>query len=150
LECHVRPDAGGRIYTWFNYGSYLAWRLPGYSASTDGRTIFPDSVAKSDMLVSGLLPRRTYRVWSSADLAIVPLYFGVAAELDSAPEWGLAASLHRPAAPADSVGLWVKRSWWGNVGDGTLPERGVILAGAHDDSVAASCGTATADERTAP
>ncbi|HET7550026.1 MAG TPA: hypothetical protein VFK04_01975 [Gemmatimonadaceae bacterium] len=150
LECHVRPGAGGRIYTWFNYGSYLAWRLPGYSASIDGRTIFPDSVAASDMLASGLLPRRPYHVWSSADLAIIPRYFGVAAALDSAPEWGLAASLHRPAAPADSVALWVKRSWWRKVSNGTLPERGVILTETRDDSAAASCGSATANEQSAP
>ncbi len=147
LGCHVRPDARGRVYTWFNYGSYLAWRLPGFSASIDGRSIFPDSVAKPEMLSSGLLPYREYKAWSSADLAIIPRYFGVAAVLDSASEWSLAASLHRPEAPADSVGLWVKRSWWERAGDGALPERGVILTGRGDDPAAASCEGKSPDQQ---
>ena len=33
------------MFTEFNWGSELTWRLPGYSMSIDGRTIFPDSVA---------------------------------------------------------------------------------------------------------
>lgn len=144
LDCHVRPDTEGRVYTWFNYGSYLAWRLPGYSASIDGRTIFPDSVAKSEMLTSGLLPHPEYRTWSSADLAIVPLYFGVAATLDSAKQWALAASLRRPENPADSVGLWVKRSWWERVGDAPLPAQGVAITGMEDKSVIQSCMGAAA------
>jgi hypothetical protein len=136
LQCNTRPGAGGRVFTWFNYGSYLAWRLPGYSSSIDGRTIFPDSVAKPEMLVSGLLPRQGYRAWSSANLAIVPLFFGVVADLDTASAWQLAASLHRPANPADSVGLWVNRSWWQRFGSRDLPESGVRLSGFESDSAA--------------
>jgi hypothetical protein len=117
------------MYTWFNYGSYLVWRLPTFSPSIDGRTIFPDSVAGADMLTSGLLRRPEYRTWSSADLAILPLYFGVAATLDSAKQWKRAASLHRPESPADSVGLWVKRSWWVSEGTAPLPEYGLTLTG---------------------
>ena len=140
LVCHVSSGAEGRIYTWFNYGSYLAWRLPGYSASIDGRTIFPDSVAKPEMLTSGLLPRTKYRTWSSADLAIVPLYFGVAASLDSAQQWRLAASLHRPGDLTDPVGLWVKLQWWRSVGNSELPEGGAVLTGTPSDSSHAQCG----------
>lgn len=143
LECHTNADAGGRIYTWFNYGSYLAWRLPGYSASIDGRTIFPDSVAKPEMLVSGLLPRREYRAWSSADLAIIPLLFGVAPTLDSAQGWKRAASLRPHENPADSVGLWVNASWWKKFGEHPLGQHGVVLTGAPTDSTIAGCAAAT-------
>jgi hypothetical protein len=139
LECHTDVGAGGRIYTWFNYGSYLAWRLPNYSASIDGRTIFPDSVAQPEMLRSGLLPRREYRAWSSADLAIVPLWFGVAPALDSARGWSRAASLRRQENPADSVGLWVNDSWWSKVGRQALGRHSVVLTGAPTDSGMADC-----------
>lgn len=140
LECHVRPGAGGRIYTWFNYGSYLVWRLPGYSASIDGRTIFPDSVARAEMLTSGLLPHPRYGTWSSADLAIVPRYFELAATLDSAKSWRLAASFRNPESPSDSVGLWVKRSWWESTGVNRLAERTAVLTNQSGDSTSAPCG----------
>lgn len=139
LECHVKAGARGRVYTWFNYGSYLAWRLPGLSASIDGRTIFPDSVAKPEMLVSGVLPRPDDHVWASADLALVPLYFGTATTLDSAEGWKRAASLHNPASPADSVGLWVRSSWWANAGIAKLPDHGVNLTGVGDGIAIESC-----------
>lgn len=131
LECSTEPGTRGRIFTWFNYGSYLTWRLPGYSASIDGRTIFPDSVAKAGTLVSGLLPRREQHVWSSADLAIVPLYFGVATTLDSASSWQRAVSFYPSGEVADSVALWVKRAWWSSVSgrNDTLPPGGVVLRG---------------------
>jgi hypothetical protein len=139
LECNTRPESTGRIYTWFNYGSYLAWRLPSYSASIDGRTIFPDSVAKPEMLVSGLLPGRGYRAWSSADLAIVPLYFGVVASLDSSHAWARAASFRPRENPADSVGLWVKRSWWERSGINELPEGGTVLTRSITDWTNGAC-----------
>jgi hypothetical protein len=139
LQCNTRAGASGRIYTWFNYGSYFVWRLPRYSASIDGRTIFPDSVAKVEMLTSGLLPRPKYRTWSSADLAIVPLWFGVAPILDGAQGWRRAASLRRPDNPADSVGLWVKRSWWDRFGNSALVDQGVALTGTTADGATAEC-----------
>ncbi|HEU6449777.1 MAG TPA: hypothetical protein VFT57_00050 [Gemmatimonadaceae bacterium] len=139
LECNTRPKASGRVYTWFNYGSYLAWRLPAYSASIDGRTIFPDSVAKPEMLVSGLLPHRQYPVWSSADLAIVPLWFGVASTLDSAAGWQRAASLRRPDNPADSVAIWVKGTWWNQFGTAELREHGAMLTGTERALATTGC-----------
>jgi hypothetical protein len=147
LECNTRPDATGRVYTWFNYGSYLAWRLPAYSASIDGRTIFPDSVAKPEMLVSGLLPEREYRAWSSADLAIIPLYFGVASTLDSSRAWARAASLHPRENAADSVGLWVKKSWWERTSTSELPEGGIVLAGPMTGSTEGACASAATIRR---
>jgi hypothetical protein len=139
LQCNTRSDASGRIFTWFDYGSYLVWRLPAYSASIDGRTIFPDSVARAEMLVSGLLPRRDYHVWSSADIAIVPLWFGIAPTLDSAQGWARAASLRRLDSPRDSVGLWVQRSWWDRFSTSTLVKGGATVTGAAAEASIADC-----------
>lgn len=139
LDCNTKPGSGGNIYTWFNYGSYLTWRLPTYSVSIDGRTIFPDSVATPEMLVSGLLPHRQYSVWSSADLAIVPLWFGVASTLDSASNWRRAASLRRPENPADSVAIWVKGTWWNQFGTAELREHGAMLTGTERALATTGC-----------
>jgi hypothetical protein len=149
LDCHVKPGHGGRVYTTFNYGSYLAWRLPAYSASIDGRTIFPDSVAKPDALVSGLLSRPAYRVWSSADLAIVPRYFGVAAVLDTARIWTLAATAAMPARSADSVGLWVNRTWWTHAGRAPLGEHHAALP-AHSNSTSGDLAGALCSDLSLP
>ncbi|HEU4642202.1 MAG TPA: hypothetical protein VFS44_07075, partial [Gemmatimonadaceae bacterium] len=123
LECNAAPDAGGRIYTWFNYGSYLAWRLPGYSESIDGRTIFPDSVARVEAYTSGWLAPKTYHTWSSADVAIVPRGFGVAATIDASPDWHLVAWSWADPKHEERVGLWVRRAWWTRMGETPLPAR---------------------------
>jgi hypothetical protein len=139
LDCNTKSGSGGRIYTWFNYGSYLTWRLPTYSVSIDGRTIFPDSVAKPEMLVSGLLPHDQYPVWSSADLAVVPLWFGVASTLDSAAGWQRAASLRRPGNPADSVAIWVKGTGGNQFGAAELRGQGVRLTGTERALATTGC-----------
>ncbi len=141
LRCNTRPDASGRIYTWFNYGSYFVWRLPGYSASIDGRTIFPDSVAKGEVLISSHLRHREDSVWPSADLAILPLWFRVASELDSARGWMRVASLRRPENPADSVGLWAKRAWWERARQGDVSGAPVLLTGAASDLSGTGCSS---------
>lgn len=141
LQCTTRPDASGRIYTWFNYGSYLVWRLPGYSTSIDGRTIFPDSVAKAEILVSRHLRHHEDSVWPSADLAIVPLWFGVASALDSAQGWMRVASLRRPENPADSVGVWAKRAWWERASQGDVSGTPVLLTGEASDSTGTGCSS---------
>ncbi|HEX6533491.1 MAG TPA: hypothetical protein VF041_02785 [Gemmatimonadaceae bacterium] len=123
LACNTAPEAGGRIFTWFNYGSYLAWRLPSYSESIDGRTIFPDSVARAEVLSSGWLAPKTFATWSSADVAIVPRRFRVAAELDRAPQWRLVAWSYESPDGSSTVGLWVRRDWWARMGRGQLPGR---------------------------
>ena len=38
----IAPAGSGRVLTSFDYGNALLWRLPRYSMSIDGRTIFPD------------------------------------------------------------------------------------------------------------
>jgi hypothetical protein len=149
LECHVKPGARGRVYTWFNYGSYLAWRLPGFSASIDGRTIFPDSVAKPEKLGSGLLPRPRDHVWASADLALIPASFATATQLDSAVGWKRAASLYRPENPADSVALWVRSAWWANAGSAKLPDDAVVLTAAGNSEAIESCMRSATSPRVA-
>jgi hypothetical protein len=110
LERNAADGSGGRIFTVFNYGSYLTWRLPQYSASIDGRTIFPDSVAKAE---SYLRPRDglQHGPWRSAELAILPLTWHTAAVLDTAAGWRRVAT-----SPGDAVrpgaGLWVNDEWW--------------------------------------
>jgi hypothetical protein len=112
LARHMRRNAGGRLLTVFNYGSYLKWRLPSLSESIDGRTIFPDSAALPDAVAErGVLDLGP---WRSADVAIVPLSYPVAQLLDMQESWariGVAAPAPwaRSASPA---GLWVRREWW--------------------------------------
>jgi hypothetical protein len=140
LECNVKPGSNGRVYTWFNYGSYLAWRLPGFSASIDGRTIFPDSVAKQEMLTSALLPQARSEVWRSADLAIIPLSFEAATALDTARGWQLAASYAPPTAPNDTIGAWVNHSWWERAGLAPLSRSTVkLVSGTHRERQSLPC-----------
>jgi hypothetical protein len=111
LELHMRRDASGKLLTVFIYGSYLKWRLPSLSESIDGRTIFPDSAALPDVVWSGSVHLGP---WRSADLAVVPLSYPVAAVLDADAAWcrvGVASP-----APWDTIApraaLWVRRAWW--------------------------------------
>jgi hypothetical protein len=111
LLCNTRPGAAGRIYTEFNYGSELTWMLPGYSPSIDGRTIFPDSIARDFAL--GMYGRRTVHAtaWTSADLALLDRSFWLAPVLDADTAWILLAQGRRTAR--GSLGaLWARRSWW--------------------------------------
>lgn len=123
LERALRPEARGRLLTTFAYGSYLAWRLPELSASTDSRTIFPDSVALPDVPTRPDGAHDPLGPWRSADLAIVPVTYPVAAVLDTAAGWrrvGVAeASEWSPDAPR--AGLWVRSAWWARAGRATLP-----------------------------
>ncbi|HLB10440.1 MAG TPA: hypothetical protein VK617_12955, partial [Gemmatimonadaceae bacterium] len=110
LDHHVREGVGRRMLTSFDYGSYLTWRLPAYSMSIDGRTIFPDSVAAPD----------AYRVaddrsvalgpWRSADVAILPLHFPTAAVLDTAREWVRVDTVPEGPHVPVATGLWSRRS----------------------------------------
>ncbi len=111
LEESVRPAAGGKLLTTFNYGSYLKWRLPQLSESIDSRGIFPDSAAQPDAPARG---GGQFGPWQSADLAIVPLTYPVAAALDEALDWRRVAVAESPPwnPEAPRAGLWVRRSWW--------------------------------------
>lgn len=125
LLCHTRPGANGRVFTEFNYGSELNWRLPGFSPSIDGRTIFPDSIAV-DFSMKGagrLYPRAS--TWRYADLALLDRSFYLSPVLDQDTGWVLLAE----ASPAARVGLgalWAKREWWQRWGSTTdVPARDV-------------------------
>jgi len=111
LEVHARPTGRPKVLTVFNYGSYLTWRLPDYSMSIDGRSIFPDSAARPDayrVAHDGPLP---FGPWQSADLAIVPLSYPVAAVLDSARDWKRVDTVPGDSSERLGTGLWVRRSW---------------------------------------
>jgi hypothetical protein len=124
LLCYTRAGANGRIFTEFNYGSELNWRLPGYSSSIDGRTIFPDSVAV-DFSFYPYGRRRTHaRTWTSADLALLDRAFWTAPLLDQDTAWILLAESRR--ARGGSGALWARRAWWLKWGTPTaLPARDI-------------------------
>jgi hypothetical protein len=104
--------ARGNLLTTFTFGSYLTWRLPGYSASIDSRGIFPDSVAGAEAFVLASDRQIPIGPWRSADVAIVPLRFRVAGVLDTASGWRRVATTRDEEVPSDSVGLWVTTTWW--------------------------------------
>ena len=116
LQTHARPAHRARLYTTFNFGSYLTWRLPEYSASIDSRTIFPDSVALPESYVVKELADSALGPWRSADVAIVPLDYAVASALDRAPDWVRLARPDSGRAPRIRLGLWARRAWWDSVG----------------------------------
>lgn len=115
LQAHARPAPRARLFTTFNYGSYLTWRLPAYSASIDSRTIFPDSVAAPEAYVINAFGGRELGPWRSADVAIVPLHYSVAALLDSAAGWERLALPDSGRARRSQLGLWARRAWWDSV-----------------------------------
>jgi len=110
LVCRTDPTAGGRIFTSFHYGSYLTWRLPRYSVSIDGRTIFPDSVARE--FAYGLRGDRGAHAltWAHAELAVIPRWMAVNDALAASPAWvRLAGTGGRSAHGAT---LWARAAWW--------------------------------------
>ena len=115
LDEHARPIGKPRVLTGFDYGSYLTWRLPAYSMSIDGRGIFPDSAAAPDAYRTAEAGPLPLGPWESADLAIVPLHFPVAALLDTASEWVRVDSVPKGPRVGLAVGLWVRRSWFEQV-----------------------------------
>jgi hypothetical protein len=115
LQSHATPRSRARLFTTFNFGSYLTWRLPGYSASIDSRTIFPDSVALPEAYIVKDLADTAFGPWRSADVAIVPLDYSVASAIDRSAEW---VRLDRPdsaSARRALLGLWARRAWWDSV-----------------------------------
>lgn len=115
LQSHARPVDRARLFTTFNFGSYLTWRLPNYSASIDSRTIFPDSVALPEAYIVKNLADTALGPWRSADVAIVPLDYAVAAAIERSPDW---LRLDRPdsaEARRALLGLWARRTWWDSV-----------------------------------
>jgi hypothetical protein len=122
LDEHMRPGARGRLFTVFNYGSYLTWRLPSVSPSIDGRAIFPDSVARAESLLPADRDSMPVGPWRSADLAILPLNRRMAGVLDTAAGWRRIATALPDTGDADASALWVRDVWWREAGAVPLPQ----------------------------
>jgi hypothetical protein len=112
LLSNTTQGATGRIMTSFAYGSYLTWRLPGYSTSIDSRGLQPDSVTAAEAVVSAAAQGFPLGPWRSADLVILPIQFRAAAVLDTATNWRRVATAPGDRVPVDSTALWVRRDWW--------------------------------------
>lgn len=112
LRSNTSPDARGRIMTSFAFGSYLTWRLPGYSTSIDSRGLQPDSVTAAEAVVSAAAQGYPLGPWQSADLAILPLHFRVAAVIDTAAGWRRMVAVQGDPNTSDSTALWVRSVWW--------------------------------------
>ncbi|MEJ7759757.1 MAG: hypothetical protein WKF55_09200 [Gemmatimonadaceae bacterium] len=128
LECNTLEGAGGRVFTQFDYGSPLTWRLRNYSMSIDGRTIFPDSVAKAEAFYDPIREPLREGPWRSANLAIMPVGGAIGSVLDKAPGWQRVAVVHREPG---SAALWVTGAWWAQVGRTPLPARPVPLSAGY-------------------
>jgi hypothetical protein len=126
LDCSVRSDARGRLVTTFGFGGYIPWRLPYLSESIDGRGIFPDSVAKAETYFFPALGKPPIQPWRTADLAIAPTGYPLAAILDTALGWRRVATTE-PSETGSSVGLWVTARWWNAAGGIDLPPRSITL-----------------------
>jgi hypothetical protein len=134
LVQNTRPRSTGRVFTTFGFGSYITWRLPGYSASIDSRGSFPDSVVVPELWTGTWRPPPPLGPWRSAELAVVPTGWQVAAALDTARGWRrVATSVDTTTAdsekdtPPDSVGLWVTEAWWARAGRGPLSGAPTVL-----------------------
>jgi hypothetical protein len=139
LDCNLKSGAHGRLVTTFNLGGYVPWRLPRLSESVDGRTFFPDSVAKAETYFPPNKAKIPLQPWRTADLAIVPLNFPVAAVLDTARGWRRVAITSQLNGPAVMIGLWVTESWWSAAGKSPLAS-GLIPLPHLIRPTAESCG----------
>ena len=110
LICHTHASAAGRIFTEFNYGTELNWRLPGYSPSIDGRTIFPDSDAQEFAFMLYGARTRHATTWTHADLALLDRTTWLVPTIARDPAWVLLAE----SGPGWRAGaaLWARKQWW--------------------------------------
>jgi hypothetical protein len=123
----IAPGRAGRVVTTFQYGSALMWRLPRYSMSIDGRTIFPDSAARMDALMLGHWSYRVPIPVGSADVAIIPAGARADRELAAVAGWRRLATWRARTAPGDSAALWVRDHWLRRPFRGAPPDRGRVL-----------------------
>ncbi len=110
LLCRTDPAAGGRIFSSFNFGSYLTWRLPRYSVSLDGRTIFPDSVAREFAWAAAGWRVPHALTWAYADVAVIPRWLAVNDALAADPAWLRLAGT--AGSRAGGATLWARAQWW--------------------------------------
>ena len=116
LDCNLRPGVRGRLVTTFNLGGYVPWRLPQLSESVDGRTFFPDSVAKAETYFPPNRAKIPLQPWRTADVAIIPFNFPVAPVLDTTRGWRRVALTSQLDGRATIIGLWVSAGWWSRSG----------------------------------
>lgn len=128
LDCNVRHDVRGRLVTTFNFGGYVPWRLPYLSESIDGRTFFPDSVAKPETYFPPNRATIPLPPWRTADLAIAPVNFPIASVLDTAAGWHRIAITSQLEGKATMIGLWVTYRWWARAGRVAMPSALIPLA----------------------
>jgi hypothetical protein len=121
LRSNSSSAAHGRIMTSFAFGSYLTWRLPGYSTSIDSRGLQPDSVTAAEAVVSAAAQGFPLGPWQSADLVILPVQFRAAGVLDTASGWRRMVAVRGDPIAADSAALWVRREWWARNGRSGSP-----------------------------
>jgi hypothetical protein len=112
LRSNTSAGARGRIMTSFSFGSYLTWRLPGYSTSIDSRGLQPDSVTAAEAVVSAAAQGFPLGPWEASDLAILPLKYRAAAVLDTARGWQRIVAVQGDPVRSDSAALWVRDDWW--------------------------------------
>jgi len=94
----------------FNTGSYLAWAVPYVSWSIDGRTIFPDSVARPEARQELRLGAVAYPPTRDAQVVVLPVEHASNAQLAVSHEW------RRVALPVgDSTRVYAL--WWRVGGD---------------------------------
>jgi hypothetical protein len=122
LDCNVRHEVGGRLVTNFNFGGYVPWRLPYLSESIDGRVIFADSVSRPEAYFTLNSRKFPLQPWRTADLAIFPVSYPVAAVLDTATGWHRVAMTSTLEGPVRMIGLWVRDGWWERAGRGPRPK----------------------------
>jgi hypothetical protein len=112
LATNAIPGARAKLMTTFAFGSYLTWRLPGYSASIDSRGVFPDSVAAAEAVVGAADRDVPLGPWRSADVAVLPLRYRAAVALDTAAGWRRMATVPGDPIRLDSAAVWVNLAWW--------------------------------------
>ena len=136
LECNTRAGAGGRMFTRFDFGSALTWRLPQYSMSIDGRTIFPDSVAKPEAFYELLGEPLREGPWRSANVAILTERSSAGDILRRDAGWKQAAVAHRENT---STALWVRTDWWDKWGSSPIGVRPAALMPSDELSASGKC-----------
>jgi hypothetical protein len=112
LRSNTGSEAGGRIMTSFSFGSYLTWRLPGFSTSIDSRGLQPDSVTAAEAVVSAAAQDFPLGPWRAADLVILPVNYRAAAVVDTATGWQRVLTVPGDPVRSDSAALWVRGDWW--------------------------------------
>lgn len=108
LTCALAAHRGATVRgtTAFDYGSYLAWRVPQLSWSIDGRGIFPDSVARADARQELRVGPPLSPPWRSSAVVLLSASHATLHEIAREDGWQ-EVSLGATGHPR--VALWVRR-----------------------------------------